>query len=144
MFTKILVAVDGSAPSGRALSLGCALAEQFGASLHLVHAAEVEPAIMAAHPGVAAVPVNDRSLLEAGEATLAEAKTAAAGEGATLASANLKQGPASQIILSEINTIGADLVVMGRQGRSGLERFFLGSVSRQVANEADCACLTVK
>lgn len=144
MFSTILTAFDGSAPSERALRLGCELALRFDATLHIVHAAETDQVIVASHPGVGAIPARDELLLEAGEETLANAKAIAAEEGATVSSAKLAQGPASHIILAEIETVGSDLLVMGRQGRGALERFLLGSVSRQVTSDADCACLTVK
>lgn len=144
MFSTILTAFDGSDPSQRALRLSCELARQFGAKLHIVHAAEIEQVIVASHPGIGAIPARDEMYLEAGEETLATATAIAAEEGITVASAKLAQGPAAHIILAELETVGADLLVMGRQGRGALERFLLGSVSRQVTSDADCACLTVK
>ena len=144
MFSTILAAFDGSEPSERALRLGCELARQFGAGLHIVHAAEVEHVIVASHPGVGAIPARDELYLAAGEETLATAKNIAMEEGVEVASAKLAQGPAPHIILAELEAVGADLLVMGRQGRGALERLLLGSVSRQVTSDADCACLTVK
>lgn len=144
MFSTILTAFDGSEPSERALRLSCELARRFDATLHIVHAAEIDQVIVASHPGVGAIPARDEMYLEAGEETLSAAKAIAAEEGVTAASAKLAQGPAPHIILSELETVGADLLVMGRQGRGALERLLLGSVSRQVTSDADCACLTVK
>jgi nucleotide-binding universal stress UspA family protein len=42
------------------------------------------------------------------------------------------------------HTWGADLIVMGRRGRSGLSEFFLGSVSNHVMHHARCSVLIVQ
>jgi nucleotide-binding universal stress UspA family protein len=39
---------------------------------------------------------------------------------------------------------GADLIMVGRRGRSGLSEFFLGSVSNYVLHHAHCSVLTVQ
>ncbi|MBM4182287.1 MAG: universal stress protein [Betaproteobacteria bacterium] len=46
-------------------------------------------------------------------------------------------------ILESASDWSADLIVLGRQGRGGLEDFLLGSVSKDVAQEADCDVLLV-
>ena len=38
-------------------------------------------------------------------------------------------------------TLGANLIVLGRQGKSDLEEFLLGTVSKDVASAADCDVL---
>ncbi len=50
--------------------------------------------------------------------------------------------PPTRILESAIDW-RADLIVLGRQGRGGLEDFLLGSVSKDVAQEADCDVLLV-
>lgn len=50
--------------------------------------------------------------------------------------------PPTRILESAV-AWGADLVVLGRQGRGGLEDFLIGSVSKDVAQEADCDVLLV-
>ena len=54
-------------------------------------------------------------------------------------------GPASGALLAAVGDVGADLVVVGFRGTSSLwERFFLGSVSREVVHTAPVPVLVVK
>jgi len=49
-----------------------------------------------------------------------------------------------QAILDDAAYVGADLIVVGSQGRSNIARFFLGSVSEALARHASCPVLVVR
>jgi nucleotide-binding universal stress UspA family protein len=51
----------------------------------------------------------------------------------------IKTGTARDVILEEAEKWGADLIVLGSHGYSGLQRFLLGSVSHAIANHAHCS-----
>lgn len=51
----------------------------------------------------------------------------------------VSDGNADEAILESANTWGADLILMGSHGRTGLKRMLLGSVSLRVAEEAQCS-----
>ncbi|WGV23857.1 universal stress protein [Halotia branconii] len=53
-------------------------------------------------------------------------------------------GDPSRLICEMARTWKADLIIMGRRGRSGLSEFFLGSVSNYVLHNAPCSVLTVQ
>jgi hypothetical protein len=53
-------------------------------------------------------------------------------------------GPAAMSILDEARNWGADLSVLGSHGRTGLERFLIGSVAERVAEHASCSVEVVK
>jgi nucleotide-binding universal stress UspA family protein len=53
------------------------------------------------------------------------------------------EGDPPTAIVAQAATMGADLVVMGTHGRSGFDRFVLGSVTEKVLREAPCPVLTV-
>jgi nucleotide-binding universal stress UspA family protein len=53
-------------------------------------------------------------------------------------------GSARDVILSEADEWGADLIVIGSHGRRGLQRFLLGSVSQAVAAHANCSVEIVR
>ena len=55
----------------------------------------------------------------------------------------LRGDPASQIVRYARES-GADLIVMGTHGRTGLERLLMGSVAEKVMREAACSVLVVK
>ena len=54
------------------------------------------------------------------------------------------QGAPSDVILETVREYGADLVVMGTHGHSGLAHVLLGSVAERVVRTAPCPVLTVK
>ena len=55
-----------------------------------------------------------------------------------------RDGPAAQTIAEIADEIGADLIVMGTHGRSGIRRLLLGSVAEQVLRQSRCPVLFVK
>jgi nucleotide-binding universal stress UspA family protein len=56
----------------------------------------------------------------------------------------LEEGDPVEAILRVAEEIGADLIVMGTHGRTGLSRLFMGSVAEQVLRRAPCPVLTLK
>jgi hypothetical protein len=60
------------------------------------------------------------------------------------AQGELVQGRPAQTIVGVARQKGADLIVLGTHGRSGLERVLIGSVSERVIGQADCAVMVVK
>ncbi|MEM7119467.1 MAG: universal stress protein [Chloroflexota bacterium] len=58
--------------------------------------------------------------------------------------ARLLRGEAADTILYFAKKHGADLIVMSSHGRSGLSRFFLGSVAEQIMRQATCATLVIR
>jgi len=58
--------------------------------------------------------------------------------------AEIKSGPAREVILGEAEEWGADLIVLGSHGYRGWRRFLLGSVSHAVATQAHCSVEIVR
>jgi len=56
----------------------------------------------------------------------------------------LLEGDAVPTILREAEDEGADLIVMGMHGRTGLSRLLMGSTAEHVVRRASCPVLTVK
>jgi nucleotide-binding universal stress UspA family protein len=56
---------------------------------------------------------------------------------------HVETGPAAKAILARAGESRADLIVLGRHGTGGLEEWLLGSVSKDVAQAADCDVLLV-
>ena len=56
----------------------------------------------------------------------------------------LLEGVAHEQIVRAAKRQGAGLIVMGTHGRTGMARFFLGSVAARVAATAPCPVLTVR
>ncbi len=79
-----------------------------------------------------------------------EAKTMTARTANMLGAAGFKvstsvaTGDAKTVILDEAADWGADLIVLGSHGRTGLERFLLGSVSEAIARHTTCSVEIVR
>lgn len=56
----------------------------------------------------------------------------------------LRTGYAARDVLDYVEEVAADMVVMATHGRSGLERFLIGSVAAKVVRSAECPVFTVK
>ncbi len=142
-FKNILCPVDLSALSVRTVAYAGAIAKWYDARLTALH---VVPAFepMDVQPGgpfepVGIVyPVGRDEVLEQLRQTVA-----AAGLGAAAVALTAEAGEAAATIVDQAVGIRADLVVMGTHGRSGFDRFFLGSVAEKVLRKAPCPVLTV-
>jgi len=55
----------------------------------------------------------------------------------------IEEGDAADAICHEAEKVGADAIVVGSHGRTGLRRLFLGSVSERVVRHAPCPVLVV-
>lgn len=144
MFDTIVVAVDGSDPSNRAIQAACTLAGLNNGAIHLVHVPFVDLAAYAVGAGAFAVAPTPASVQDAGAEVMEQAVALAQTAGCTVADTLIINGDTGDEIVRYAMTQGADLIVAGRRGRGSLGALFLGSVSQQIAHEANCAVLTVK
>ena len=55
----------------------------------------------------------------------------------------IREGSPAKVILDVVNDEDIDLIVMGSSGKSGFDRFIMGSVADKVVNSAKCAVLVV-
>jgi nucleotide-binding universal stress UspA family protein len=139
---EIIVAVDFSEQSDRALEVAVGFAKQSGADLHIVHALDVRIPLLTPYEVVIPTRFIDEARKAAASklATLVQ-KVAAEGVGAT---SHLCEAPAASAIVDLAEKIEADLIVMGTRGRTGLKHVLLGSVAERTLREAHCSVLTVK
>jgi nucleotide-binding universal stress UspA family protein len=139
---RILVAHDFSAPAERALRVARDLAELAGPSaLTLVHALYV-PASVQPY-----LDLDQRGLLEEAsrglESRLAEAAREAEKSGLDV-SIRVSTGTPERVIAEAAEEEGADCVVMGTHGRTGLPHVVLGSVAERVVRDLPCPTVTVR
>jgi nucleotide-binding universal stress UspA family protein len=138
VFQSILVALDGSKHSERALEEAIDLVRTQGARLTLI-AVGVRPAILPAQV-ISPIP-TDADLEAAAQAVLDEAATAIP-EGIAVSTC-ARSGRAADEIIERIETGEHDLVVMGSRGRGAARSLLLGSVSHAVLNRSPVAVLVV-
>ena len=55
----------------------------------------------------------------------------------------IREGSPAKVILEDAGEEDVDLIVMGSSGKSGFDRFIMGSVADKVVNSAKCAVLVV-
>lgn len=138
----IIVPVDFSENSRRALEMGQELANRFGAELHLIHSHPIN--FMASSPYAPVLPVYYfEDLTKAAASRLHEWCLEHCDEELVI-SEHLSELTAPTAILELAETLDADLIVMGTRGLSGIKHVLLGSVAERVVQRARCPVLTVK
>ena len=139
---KILVAVDFSEYADSVLDVAVEFAKQLSAELHLVHAFDVRIPLVT--PYEVAIPTAFiEEAREAAASKLAALIRKVADDGIT-ATSHLSEVPAASAIVDLAEEIGADLIIMGTRGHTGLKHVLLGSVAERTLRHAPCSVLTVK
>jgi nucleotide-binding universal stress UspA family protein len=140
--TKLLVATDFSENSARALGTAIEFAQKFGTTIDLVHAFNIP--IPAVYPYE--VPIPDSLITDSRRAANkkldAERKKVEAAE--ITVETHLTEVPAASAIARVAEEIGADLLVLGTRGNTGLKHILLGSVAERTVRHAPCSVLVVK
>lgn len=141
----ILVPVDFSAHSELALRYATALASRVGASVDLFHVVE-DSVANGAWGSEFFIPDFSEfraRLVEEGQRLLERYRTLVGDAGIPIHTA-VHVGQPAQTITEYATTLGADLIVMGTHGRSGLSHLLMGSVAERVIRSAPCPVLTVR
>ncbi|GGB63474.1 universal stress protein [Fictibacillus barbaricus] len=149
LFTKILVAVDGSEGSFKALNNGIEIARNTGAELTLLYVTtEIAlPLYGGVHPGGVAstvVEVKEAEVVEQshGEEILNRALRRVDPEIKTTTA--ILHGDPTATICAYADSHNIDLIVIGNRGHSGFKKLFLGSVSQKVITNAHQPVLVAK
>ena len=133
----VVVPVDFSEESLAAVETARQLVDSPG-GLHIIH---VLPPLVPTEPGVIWDAVDDVSRREHAEEALRTriGKTTAAGANLTVAF-----GDAGREIAGFAESVKAELIVIPSHGRTGLQRFFLGSTAERVVRFAHCPVLVLR
>jgi len=132
---KILVPVDFSGCSKKALQYSIALARQFGAELTLLHVVQPYP------PMPEMGPIDAESVQDAHEELAAFQRTI--GDAAN-SKTMVRTGAPHVEIIDTAKEEDIDLIVISTHGRTGLEHVLLGSTAEKVVRHAVCPVLTVR
>jgi nucleotide-binding universal stress UspA family protein len=146
MYRRMLVPVDGSAASNKALAAALRLAKEQRAAVRIVHVVDVLPP--AGLEGSAYIDFDgyrDAMLASGREVTKrAEARVRAAGVRAETRLLETTSHDVSAAVVLEAKRWRADLIAIGTHGRTGLARLFLGSVAEGVVRHAPAAVLLLR
>lgn len=146
MFKKILVAVDGSTSSFKAMDKAIALQKLTEAEIYLLcvykHHSLFETSLSIGRPEGMDIP--DKVLSEYAKGVVNHAKEQAKERGAKKIRGFVKAGRPSSVIVKFAQQKEADLIVVGSRGtHSDKDGLLLGSVSHRVASNAKCPVLVV-
>ena len=141
LFTNILVAVDGSDASQRALVRAVEEAKVWNARLHVIYV--VETGLFSSLPADNTVEIMYRVLEKEGSTVLEQAKKFATDNGVTV-STHMKQGHAGSEVVTLAEKENADLVMIGSHGKSQTDRLLIGSVSTYVVTHSTITTMVVR
>ncbi|MFB6120136.1 MAG: universal stress protein [Halobacteriaceae archaeon] len=140
MYDAILLPVDGSDPSDEAVAHAGALGAQFDATVHVLNVVELPTEAVNAGAGGATSNVIE-ALHDEAEELVTDAVDDLP-EGVDVTDVVLEGYPAAAIREYAADN-DVDLIVMGTHGRTGLERYLLGSTTERVVRSAERPVLTV-
>ena len=140
-YSDVLIPTDGSEGAEAAVDHGVAFAETVDADVHGLYVIDVRATV----PNVDAGSQTEvRDLLEAeGDRATDYVDTQARNAGLEVSTAVVQGTPYAQI-REYVVEHDVDLIAMGTHGRTGLERYLLGSVAEKVVRTADVPVLTVR
>ena len=139
MYRRILVAVDGSDTSNKALVAALQLARDRDAQVLLLHCVDELLLLAAGGLGVGSAPERGSRVLED-----AEAIAKAAGVRVEKRLADMPAQRLGETVAEQARDWNADLIVIGSHGRRGVGRLLLGSGAEQILRLAPVPVLCVR
>lgn len=143
MFRRILLPSDFSDCSAEAARAARRLAEIFGARLTVLHVLDEPAALDPMFRGEVPLELL-RGRMEQYAREAMEAFVAAGLQGAGNVETRIASGVPYREILREARETGADLIVIGTHGRTGVEHAIFGSTAEKVVRMAPCPVLTIR
>jgi nucleotide-binding universal stress UspA family protein len=140
MFEKILVATDGSEHGYRAARMALELGKISGGKVTAIYVADT---VKTSHLPDDMLLFSIRELLlKEGKEALKQVENLAQEKGVSFASVVVEGNPGSEII-RYAESSGMDIIILGAVGRTGLDKFLLGSVAEKVVRNSKIPVLTV-
>lgn len=137
---KILFATDFSLSSAKAEAYARALTRRFGAELQLSHI--FDPSVVSSYEGaIIGFTVEERR--RASIEDLERLRDSFDGSGLKTRARVAEGHHPGKAILNLVQEHQADMIVLGTESKTGLERILLGSTAEYVIRHADCPVLTV-
>ena len=140
----ILAPVDFSELSALALQYADALGRCSGARLTVLHASSFEAPPYFTQGQLDELRARLRAAQRQAERDLRDFVRKALGPDAPMPAVRVVEGRPVETILRAAQETGSDLIVMGTHGRSGWNRWMLGSVTERVLRETSIPVLTVR
>jgi nucleotide-binding universal stress UspA family protein len=142
-FSKILVAIDFSPDSNRAIDAALELVRSDGGKVTLLHVCELPAYSTPEYSMYVPSPELTEEMCQQAKETLEDYRLRCASAGVTVDVACLLGTSVAAEIVDYAAGGKFDLIVVGTHGRRGLRRLVLGSVAEKVVRTADRPVLTV-
>ena len=140
MFEKILVATDGSEHGYRAAKVALELGKISGGKVTAIYVADT---VKTSHLPDDMLLFSIRELLlKEGKEALKQVESLSQEKGVAFESVVVEGNPGSEII-SYAESAGMDIIILGAVGRTGLDKFLLGSVAEKVVRNSKIPVLTI-
>ncbi|MDD1694052.1 MAG: universal stress protein [Methanoregula sp.] len=139
LFEKIVIATDGSERNRAAVEEALQIGRVCGSTVTAAYVIDLG----AFESASADIVIRDTWAVIQKEADAALARVRTMADGVNLETVILEGKPAAEIVKFAAEN-KSDLIVIGTQGKRGLERLLLGSVAEQVVRSAPCKVLVVK
>jgi universal stress protein A len=137
----ILVPVDFSGHSEKAIETAVEFAKAFSAEVHLLHAYSLPVGVVG--PYDYQIPANVLGEMRESAARRVDEEVKKVQNQGVEASGMITEGVPTQAIVDAAEQIGANLIVMGTRGLTGLKHVVLGSVAERTIRHAPCPVLTI-
>ena len=138
---KILVPVDGSEQSHKAIAFAVDLASHYNATIYLLHVFR----LTIIPEGLGEYVVLDRVQLRAlGAKIIAAAEQEAKGHGVERVETAVVEGDPAERIIGYAKDHNVDIIVIGSRGLGSFKGLLLGSVSNKVSHKSDRTCVIVR
>ena len=138
MFKRIVLGLDGSPESTRALALAKQIAAEGPVHIDIVHVREF---MIAGRAGVQPTRADERDLEAIVRAQADE--LAASGVDATLTVVSTTAGGPAHVLAEQAAERAADLIIVGTRGHTSLSGLLLGSVTQRLLHVSPCPVMAV-
>ena len=138
MFSRILVAIDGSESAKKAFEESIYLAQKCNSKLDVLHVVSCE---LGGDSATTFELIDE--LKNKAEKMLDEYKIQATKSNVPM-EITVTQGDPAQVIIELAKTKRHDLIIMGTRGRSAFQELLIGSVSQKVMHHASCPVMVVR
>ena len=140
-FNRILVPIDFSRPSLKAIPYALAISRQFGSDVHLLH---VTDAAQQPPPTLLTLPLLPQSEWDQRLMKRLETLVQKYGTDARVSALEPRIGTAFEEICAVARDLNADLIVAATHGYTGYKRMYLGSTAERVVQHSTCPVLVVR
>ncbi len=140
-YRNIVIATDGSENSKKAISYGIGIAKLSGATVHTLYV--VDTSAFSSIPMDSGWEEMYEVLRKEGVKAVSEVRELGEASGVNVRDVILEGHPSSEIITFAENN-DADIIVVGTLGKTGLDRFLMGSVAEKVMRSSKIPVLIVR